>query len=105
LRVSVTIGNDEIILDASLSVEERIQFVDDLIQKYEPWLTYRMPINYKDKMCSGYKVESILEHLASYILNAVKVDEEYPWQTFYKKRQSMINECNLTDFEQKMNKF
>lgn len=97
---NILIGNDDIALDTTLSTEERIKFCNNIIEKYEPWLTYRIPQNSRDKMCSGYKVESILERLSIYILNSVPVDPEYPWQTYYKERQSKVNEYNFTDFEQ-----
>lgn len=105
MNYNILIGTNDIKLDSTMNVDERIEFCQEVIDEYEPYLTYRLPIDYHDNQCSAYKIESRLERLATYILCAVPVDREYPWQTYYKEQRAKRNELDFTDLAPKNDKY
>lgn len=102
---NILIGNTDIPLDSTLSVDERISFCQELIDHNEHYFKMTLPSDRFCKTCVAYKNQSRLDRMGTYILNSVPLDKEYPWQTCYKERQTKLHECDFTDLEQKMNKF
>lgn len=80
----------DIDLPIEYSVDERIEFCDRIIQEHPEY--FDMTLN---------STPHRLDIMASYILDAVDKDGEYPLLTTYKKRRNKIKEVTFSEIEQK----
>lgn len=80
----------DIDLPIEYSVDERIEFCDRIIQEHPEY--FDMTLN---------STPHRLDIMASYILDAVDKDGEYPLLTTYKVRRNKIKEVTFSEIEQK----
>lgn len=99
MKYILQLGDKDIDLDSSLTLEERIKFCEDIIEKYPQYFQYRLPKDYNDYTCASYKVKYRLEQLGTYILLASNNNIEFPVQTDYKTRIVRNSESNFNLFE------
>lgn len=80
----------DIDLPIEYSVDERIELCDRIIQEHPKY--FDMTFN---------STPHRLDIMASYILDAVDKDGEYPLLTTYKERRNKIKEVTFSEIEQK----
>lgn len=97
MQYFIFLGSLKILLPSEYTLQERIDYVEDLIKSHEQYFRFLLPSS-KDNYVSEL-VEHRLSTLASYILTADKKDVEYPVQTYYGKRKAKLHEPNFSDYE------
>ena len=97
MQYFIYLGSLKILLPSEYSLQERIDYVDDLITSHEQYFRFLLAST-KENYAADL-VEHRLSTLASYILAADKKDAEYTVQTYYGERKAKLHEPNFSNYE------